>query len=188
MAKNLKIDTSFLNEEENTNDYKKNDTTNSSNYYKNKNNKKSNDGFNWSWLWIIFIIFIFIWIFSDDDSSNTSPSSSSNYNSNSNSNSDNDIIMEIWEYSCYSSAYYKALSLQPDENAYQIKADELDRLESAYKNFPLNKYSQSSVDNYNSKIDSFNKKLAEHEPIRLDYNRKVDIYNNYLDNNCTKRY
>ena len=189
MAKNLKIDTSFLNEEENNNDYKKNNTIDSSNYYKNTKSDNSNNSNNkknrskWPWLWIFSISILIALIYSWDNSSSTNPDYI-----NSNSISESFDYYDLWEYRCSSYHYDKAMSIKPSEKLYQNKADELDKLEDEYKNYPLNEYSQSSIDNYNSKIDNYNKKLAEHEPIRLEYNRKVDIYNNYLDNNCTKKY
>lgn len=56
-------------------------------------------------------------------------------------------------------------------------------------------YSQSSVDQHNMLVDSYNSRLAilrgkaENLEIRIDkYNAQVDVYNNYLMTNCRKAY
>jgi len=114
--------------------------------------------------------------------------------------------------------YDKAGELEPPKNEeadLTLKYNELERLENELNklgnnldkfankidNTQVDKYSQTSIDNYNAltnrynadiqiiknKTSNYNSKLTKYESIRKIYNKKVDIYNSYLIKHGTLR-
>lgn len=189
MSDKLKIDMDFLDEESQEKDKVQSSPNDNTDFYNKKNNQVTEKKI--PWWWIIFIWIIFVVIFSDSDSSSSSSSSSTSNNYNKTTNYSNtatdDINYDVWDYMCRSYPYKKAGELQPKDPWLQLLIDELDRLEKDYKNTPVDNYSQTSLNNYNGKIDNYNKKYDVYEAKRLKYNREVDIYNTYLEDNCTKK-
>lgn len=160
-------------------------------------------------LWFFFWFIILVWAFSwnNDSSSSMDSTSNTNYDSNTNnssSSSNSDDNIETWEYTCSRYNHDEAWKLQPttyEKNTVQSLKDEVERIENEGKSvkfaidiYPLDKYSQTSIDGYNLKINQYNAlvkesdtKYAEYESERTKFNEKVNTYNNYLIANCTKR-
>ena len=137
-----------------------------------------------------------------------------------NLDSNDDYLLTFNGKSYYLTKYHydKAGELEPPKNEeadLTLKYNELERLENELNelgnnldkfankidNTQVDKYSQTSIDNYNAltnrynadiqiiknKTSNYNSKLTKYESIRKIYNKKVDIYNSYLIKHGTLR-
>ena len=137
-----------------------------------------------------------------------------------NLDSNDDYLLTFNGKSYYLTKYHydKAGELEPPKNEeadLTLKYNELERLENELNelgnnldkfankidNTQVDKYSQTSIDNYNAltnrynadiqiirnKTSNYNSKLTNYESIRKIYNKKVDIYNSYLIKHGTLR-
>ena len=91
--------------------------------------------------------------------------------------------------------------LERRENELNELGNNLDKFANKIDNTQVDKYSQTSIDNYNAltnrynadiqiiknKTSNYNSKLTKYESIRKIYNKKVDIYNSYLIKHGTLR-
>lgn len=171
--------------------------------------------------WVLFIILVIIALFGWFDDKPKSVTIPNNYkidtgktdfstkdnkktSSNAASNSNEDYII-TGQFSCSSYNHAEAWRLSPssfDKAEIDRKLAELntidswiDKIEVEISSFKLNKSSQSSVNTYNGKIDTYNSlisnrktKYVEYENLLDSYNASVDKYNAFLEKNCTRRY
>jgi peptidoglycan hydrolase CwlO-like protein len=155
--------------------------------------------YNWKTILIIVgVVLFFGWaIFSEDNSTNNTNTQS--YTTTEKSNNDSVVI---GEYICSRYHYDKAVALNPDESESQItsaqnsleyRANEIDRLQNEIENSYVNEYSsQYAIDQYNEMVNEYNSKLASYNrdaanlDSRIDrYNEQIAKHNNYLTSNCT---
>lgn len=139
------------------------------------------------------VVVFFIWIFTSDNDSNTE-------NIGNAYESGDDYI--LGDYRCSSAHYYKAGSLDPSEEDFEITAGgnalenesaRIDQLEARINSSTVNGYSsQYEIDRYNALIDEYDALATAYNAKQPSYNRKVDayndkvnIYNNYLESNCS---
>ena len=157
--------------------------------------------YNWKNILIIGgIVLFFGWvIFSDSGSSSTS-SSDSTYTPPSGSNN---LLSEGGQtFRCSDSNYNRAMQLKPSVSTGAQLANESDSLDARITANKAEKASldgmyvdendQYEVDNYNSRVDSYN---AERQILMTAANSwdqkskafdsQIDTYNNFLDTNCT---
>ncbi len=144
------------------------------------------------------VVFLIIVGALSDKSGSTSSSNSSSSNSSSN------YLQGNGQYSCSSYASSKADSLRPTltKEAFDAEEKKLEARIAAIKesstkidNAQVDENNQYEIDNFNQMVNDHN---AELEAIKRDsasyqqrldqFNSAVDTYNNYLENNCTKRY
>jgi hypothetical protein len=137
-----------------------------------------------------------------------------------NFDSNDDYLLTFNGKSYYLTKYHydKAGELEPPKNEeadLTLKYNELEKIEKKINELGNNldkfankidkiqvdKYSQTSIDNYNAltnrynadiqiiknKTSNYNSKLTKYESIRKIYNKKVDIYNSYLIKHGTLR-
>lgn len=167
---------------------------------------------NWKVILIaVGIVLFFVWIFSSD---NDDANNSSNYtppvtnktqiiNKTPDYTNNQEERVIVGEYSCLIHHATKADQLQPSDFTKQQLNSESQRLDSLtiqLENLAdeieltyVDETSQYSVDAYNNLVDGYNIKQGAYLrdfdalDIKIDqYNIKVNIYNNYLENNCTK--
>jgi len=214
MTKNkehLDIDLDFLDDE----DPSKKDVSDRKPNISNKQDKKQKYNLK-SILIIGVVVLFFIWVFASDDglSSNSTQikptqDQAQNIILTKNTSFDKSLVSTeeeeyiiLGEYRCLMYHYNKASELEPSKSreafleSERIRIDnkgrELEKFALEIENMYVDEYSQWSVDNYNSKLNSYNRQFytyeSGHEKFQYDinsYNNKVTVYNNYLENNCT---
>lgn len=161
----------------------------------------------WNWKNLIIIgcvVLFFGWVIFSDSGSSTDSSSYTPSTQTSNSYNDNDMV-NVGEYSCSRYHYNQAVALDPDEteqqiesasSAFEYRTNRLENLKNEIDNSYVNDYSaQWEIDEYNEMVDEYNSLLPAYKrdltalDARIDrYNSQVEIHNNYLISNCTKRY
>jgi len=197
--KHLDIDLEFLDKDKPIQSADKTEPTTG----QTSNTKKSpstNRKYNWKNILIIGgVVLFFVWVIFSDDSSSSSNYTPPTSNSNSAYFSDDDLV-QVGEYMCSRYHYNKADELEPDESALTFEqnllissGNEVDRLANELEYSYVNEYSaQWEIDEYNAKVAEYNRKLtsynrdAESMDSKIDrHNERVEIYNNYLIQNCT---
>ncbi|NDK07797.1 hypothetical protein EOM39_00955 [Candidatus Gracilibacteria bacterium] len=211
MVNKIKINTSFLDDENEEDEYNLTANKNTETSRKNISNNKESSKYK-PLIIISSIVFLFAAIISlggnqetDNGYSNSSYSNNTYSDTSSDTSTEEKIIdslsgsdeaigdsseteYSIGQYSCYSNAYDKAISLKPINPGLDFLESEINTLDTEIKNTYVNEYSQSSVDSYNAKVNSLNIKIKDYEEKLKNFNLQVDTYNSYLDNNCTKKY
>jgi len=150
--------------------------------------------------WIITgVVLLIIWGAITDNNKRTSSSSGSSYQPSTNKESN----YGNGQYRCSSYHIGKANALEPDstvktqldteETNLNKLADELKSLKRTIESTRVNEYSQESINRYNRLVDSHNKKMKTLKTRATDFdnknaafNKQIDAYNKYLDDNCTK--
>lgn len=156
--------------------------------------------------WLIgggIVFGVIVLVAASDESSSTYSSPSTNPTPSYSAPGTSDDVM-VGKYRCSSYNSSRAHDLRPDvseatieseSNAIEARIDALnsrgDRIDGMY----VDEYDQYSVDSYNSEVNSYNSAknrlgndVTVHE-MRLErYNNQVDVYNNFLESNCTPAY
>jgi len=151
---------------------------------------------------IIGFILLVCWAWFSEEESSINQKSNGKINANPSHDS---IEYSVGNYYCSEYHSKKAEELLPDQNTqknleFELSAlnEEEIRLENLYDTInssTVNEYSsQSSIDYYNDLVDNYNVRRENYNSKVVDLNqrfehhsKKVDIYNNYLDQNCSKK-
>ena len=184
----LNIELNFLDKEEHVRAVSKARTEKSGGVSGNSKRKpiKTTTGvkYNWNVIVIVGVVILFIGGIIFSENTPTSTHSNTNYSST-NTNTFRNENGESFRCSDYH--YDHAMILQPSASesitldarirAIEIESQQID-------NMYVNRYSQSSVRQYNTAVDNFNYKNNKLQTDIAIWNRNVDAFNSYLDNNC----
>lgn len=155
---------------------------------------------------ILGVILVLVAIESSDSASSNSGTPTSNYQIpttvNTPGTSNDQVTVGRFRCSSYNASRADALTPSPSEAQMEAESNALDSRIAALKaesnridNMYVDEYDQDSVDNYNYQVNNYNSKksrlegeIAAWNNKQTNYNNQVEVYNSYLDNNCTPAY
>lgn len=166
-------------------------------------NDKPDKGKNVKIIYIIIGIVLFLYIFSApaNKSGNSGSSSTSSSNSTYTPTNNSSLMSDGGRtFSCSDSNYDRALELKPSSgtqlgqelDALNTRIDANKSARTKIEATAVDNTNQSSLDNYNYMVDSYNAErtklisdMANWQQKTDSFDRQIDAYNNYLDTNCS---